>query len=188
MKKLAIFASGNGSNFQAIYESMKAGEIEAEISFVFTDKVNAGVIDRAKSVNIPVYQLAQKDFKSKEYFEQEILKLLNEYKVDFIILAGYMRLVGETLLSSYENRIINIHPSLLPAFAGKDAIGQAFRANVLVTGITVHYVDAGMDTGPIIAQQVVEVNPDETIESLEAKIHRVEHIFYPQVIKDLVSK
>lgn len=188
MKKLAIFASGNGSNFQSIYESIKSGEINAEIVFVFTDKAGANVINRAKSVDIPVYQLSQNEFKSKALFECEILKLLNDHEIDYVILAGYMRLIGETLLNAYENKIINIHPSLLPAFAGKDAIGQAFEAKVKVTGITVHYVDAGMDTGPIIAQQVVEINPGDTKEMVEANIHRVEHIFYPQVIRELVSK
>lgn len=188
MKRLAVFASGNGSNFQSIYEHIQRGEIEAEICFVFTDKAGAKVIERAKSVHIPSYQLTQNEFKSKALFESEILKILTDYKIDYIILAGYMRLVGEVLLTAYENRIINIHPSLLPAFAGKDAIGQAFDAGVKVTGITVHYVDAGMDTGPIIAQQVVEINPDDTRESIEERIHRVEHIFYPQVIKELVSK
>ena len=113
---------------------------------------------------------------------------LRDHQIDFIILAGYMRLIGDTLLNAYENKIVNIHPSLLPAFPGKDAIGQAYRAGVKVTGVTVHYVDAGMDTGPIIAQQAVEVAYGDTEDMIAEKIHKVEHVLYPKVIQELVSK
>lgn len=188
MKKIAIFASGNGSNFQAILDQVKLGAIDVEIGFVFCDKMKAGVIERAKSAGIPVYSFLQKSYETKAHFEQEILALLKEHQIDLVILAGYMRLIGETLLTAYENKIVNIHPSLLPAFPGKDAIGQAYQAGVKVTGVTVHFVDAGMDTGPIIAQQAVEIDPSDTEEIIAEKIHKVEHVLYPKVIQELVTK
>lgn len=188
MKKIAVFASGNGSNFQAILDQVMLGAVDAEIGFVFCDKLKAGVIERAKSANIPVFSFVQKDFENKVQFEEEILTHLRDHQIDFVILAGYMRLIGDTLLQAYENKIVNIHPSLLPAFPGKDAIGQAYRAGVKVTGVTVHYVDAGMDTGPIIAQQAVEVAYGDTEDMIAEKIHKVEHVLYPKVIQELVSK
>jgi len=188
MKKLAVFASGNGSNFQAILDKVKSGALEAEISVVVCDKPQAGVIARAETANIPVFCFIPKEYETKAQFEQEILAVLQKHQIDFVILAGYMRLIGETLLTAYESRIINIHPSLLPAFPGKDAIGQAYEAGVKVTGVTVHYVDAGMDTGPIIAQKAVEISKEDTAESIAEKIHAVEHVLYPKVIQELVIK
>ncbi|TXC85724.1 phosphoribosylglycinamide formyltransferase [Metabacillus litoralis] len=188
MKKLAVFASGNGSNFQAIFDSIKLGETDAEISLVVSDKPQAGVIERAKSVNVPAYCFIPKEYEAKADYEHAILSVLENNKIDFVILAGYMRLIGDTLLNAYENRIVNIHPSLLPAFPGKDAVGQAFQAGVKVTGVTVHFVDAGMDTGPIIAQKAIEIEAEDTIEAIAKKIHKVEHMLYPKVIKELVSK
>lgn len=186
LKKIAVFASGNGSNFQAILEGIHNQELHAEICFVFSDQLHAGVLQRAKNENIPTFHFREKDFISKAEYEKEILKILVKFNVEWIILAGYMRLIGETLLTSYEKKIINIHPSLLPAFPGIDAVGQALHANVKVTGVTVHYVDAGMDTGPIIAQKAINITPTETIESLSAKVHRVEHLLYPSVIQKLI--
>lgn len=188
MKKLAVFASGNGSNFQAILDEVKSGALEAEISVVICDKPKAGVIARAEAAGIPVYCFVPKEYETKAQFEQEVLTVLQQNQIDYVILAGYMRLIGETLLSAYESKIINIHPSLLPAFPGKDAIGQAYEAGVKVTGVTVHYVDAGMDTGPIIAQKAVEISNDDTADSIAAKIHEIEHILYPKVIQELVTK
>ena len=132
--------------------------------------------------------LQQKTYDSKEAYEKEILQQLNKHDVEFIILAGYMRLIGHTLLSAFEGKIVNIHPSLLPAFPGKDAIGQALAARVAKSGVTVHYVDEGMDTGPIIEQQEVVLDEQETLESLQEKIHAVEHILYPAVLQRLFQK
>jgi phosphoribosylglycinamide formyltransferase-1 len=188
MKKIAIFASGNGSNFQAIYNQIQLGALEVEIGLVVCDKPQAGVVERAKSADIPVFCFVPKEYETKAHFEGEILAALNEYQIDFVILAGYMRLIGSTLLAAYSNRIVNIHPSLLPAFPGKDAIEQAFQAGVKVTGVTVHFVDAGMDTGPIIAQQAIEIENGDTALTIAEKIHKVEHALYPKVIQELVSK
>ncbi|HHW38662.1 MAG TPA: phosphoribosylglycinamide formyltransferase [Bacillales bacterium] len=187
MKKIAVFASGSGSNFQALVDAAQANQLSYEIALLVCDKPGAYAIERADKVDVPSLVVSPKDFASKVDYEKEILQKLNDSGVELIVLAGYMRLIGETLLSAYEGRIVNIHPSLLPSFPGKDAIGQAFQAKVKVTGVTVHYVDEGMDTGPIIAQEAVRMDEDETRESLEAKIHQVEHLLYPNVIQKLCS-
>lgn len=188
MKRLAIFASGSGTNFQAIVDGVKTGKITAEVALMVCDKKGAFVIERAVKEQIPTFVFQAKDYESKADYEKEILHLLKEKEIDFIVLAGYMRLMGPTLLNEYEGRIVNIHPSLLPAFPGKDAIGQALRAGVKVSGVTVHYVDAGMDTGPIIAQKAIEIAEDDTVETVAGKIHQVEHELYPKVIQQLMEK
>jgi phosphoribosylglycinamide formyltransferase 1 len=188
MRNIAVFASGNGSNFQAILDQLQLGNIEARIGLVVCDKPQAGVIGRAESANIPVFSFVPKEYESKEHFERVILEALQKHQIDLVVLAGYMRLIGPTLLDAFPNKIVNIHPSLLPSFPGKDAIGQAYQAGVKITGVTVHFVDAGMDTGPIIAQQAVEIANEDTIDSITEKIHNVEHVLYPKVIQELVSK
>lgn len=186
MKSIAVFASGSGSNFQAIQEGIERGDIDATIKVVVTDKPGAYVTERAAAKNIPVLALSPKTYDSKEAYEQAILAELRKNEVEFLVLAGYMRLIGATLLEAYPNHIINIHPSLLPSFPGKDAIGQALAHGVKITGVTVHYVDAGMDTGRIIMQRAVDVvegNREET----EAAIHAIEHQLYPEVLKYLFN-
>lgn len=185
---IALFASGSGSNFQAIAEAVQQGEIPAHIALLVCDQPDAYVIKRAEQFNIPVFSFRAKDYASKAEFEQEIVERLREARVDFIFLAGYMRLIGDTLLNAYRGKIVNIHPSLLPAFPGKDAIGQAFNARVKIAGVTVHFVDEGMDTGPIIDQESVRMAGDETRESLQKKIQAVEHELYPRVIKKLLTE
>ena len=128
MKKIAVFASGNGSNFQSIADAIKAGNLEAEICLVVCDKEGAFVLERAKQENVETFCFSPKSYPNKEAFEAEILEKLREYEIEFIVLAGYMRLIGPTLLQAYSHRMVNIHPSILPAFPGKDAIGQAFQA------------------------------------------------------------
>jgi len=187
MKNIAVFASGSGSNFAAILEAIKDGKLEANVMLLVCDQPNAYAITRAEEAGIPTFVFRAKDYSSKEDYEQEISAHLKLNQVDLVVLAGYMRLIGSTLLTDFEGRIINIHPSMLPAFPGKDAIGQALASRVKVSGVTVHYVDAGMDTGPIIAQQAVTVEEDETKESLQKKIHEVEHILYPAVISQLLK-
>ncbi|KZR58247.1 phosphoribosylglycinamide formyltransferase [Pseudobacillus badius] len=184
---IALFASGSGSNFQAIAEAVQQGEIPAHIALLVCDQPDAYVIKRAEQLNIPVFSFRAKDYSSKAEFEQEIVGRLREAGVEFVFLAGYMRLIGETLLDAYRGKIVNIHPSLLPAFPGKDAIGQAFNARVKIAGVTVHFVDEGMDTGPIIDQESVRMAEDETRESLQKKIQEVEHQLYPRVIKKLLT-
>ncbi|WP_209124789.1 phosphoribosylglycinamide formyltransferase [Alkalihalobacillus sp. BA299] len=188
MKNIAVFASGSGSNFQAIIDEVERGELSARIALLVCDKQEAKAIERAKMHNIEVFGFDPKAYGSKEEFEQEIKEELQKRNVHFIVLAGYMRLIGPTLLRAYEGSIVNIHPSLLPSFPGKDAIGQALLAGVKVTGVTIHYVDEGMDTGQIIAQEAVSIDQYETKETLTKKIQQVEHYLYSKTLKDLLSK
>ncbi|WP_243290977.1 phosphoribosylglycinamide formyltransferase [Bacillus sp. FJAT-47783] len=188
MKRIAVFASGNGSNFQSIVDSIKDRKLEAEVSLLVCDKVGAKVVERAERENIPRFVFTPKEYESKAHFEQDIIEELRQNDIDFIFLAGYMRLIGPTLLKEYEGKIINIHPSLLPSFPGKNAIEQALEAGVKVTGVTIHYVDEGMDTGPIIAQKAVEIDAEDDAKSLAQKIHQIEHSFYPAVIHKLLNK
>lgn len=187
MKNIAIFASGSGTNFQAIVDATKSGIVPAKVALLVCDKPGAKVIERAEREHIPAFVFSPKDYASKAEFEQAILAELRKREIEFIALAGYMRLIGPTLLHAYEGKIVNIHPSLLPAFPGKDAIGQAYRAGVKITGVTIHYVDEGMDTGPIIAQRAVPIYEGESLAQLEARIHEVEHELYPAVLKTLLE-
>ncbi len=187
MKKIAVFASGSGSNFQALYEAAESGLLHAELSLLVCDRPGAYVEERARMAGVRVLSLCPKEFLNKTLYEKEILKQLEALDIEFIILAGYMRLIGQTLLERYEGRIVNIHPSLLPDFPGKDAIGQAYAAGVKVSGVTVHFVDAGMDTGEVIAQQKVPILPEDTRETLQAKIQQVEHQLYPAVVEQLLN-
>lgn len=180
-----MFASGSGTNFQAIADAARKGDLHAEIVLFVCDRPDAYSIQRAQNEQVPQFVFSAKDYAGKAEYEREILQRMMESGAEYIILAGYMRLIGPTLLKEFEGRIINIHPSLLPAFPGKDAIGQALSAKVKVSGVTVHYVDEGMDTGPIIAQAPVSIAADETLESLQKKIHEVEHKLYPQVLQSL---
>jgi phosphoribosylglycinamide formyltransferase 1 len=188
MKKLAVFASGSGSNFQAIADAIENGTLQAEIQLLVCDKPGALVIDRARKLNFPVFTFVPYSFESKADFEKEIVSELKRAGVEFIALAGYMRLVGPVLLDAFEGRIVNIHPSFLPAFPGKDAVGQALKAGVAETGVTIHYVDSGMDTGPVIEQVKIPVLPDDTRETLQKRIQEAEHRLYPDIINKIFHK
>ncbi|ELK43969.1 phosphoribosylglycinamide formyltransferase [Brevibacillus agri] len=183
VRKLAIFASGSGSNFEAIAQAVQAGRLPGvEVALLVCDKPQAKVLERAERLGIEAFVFQPKEYASKAAFEAEIVAELQKREISLVVLAGYMRLVGETLLSAYEGKIINLHPSLLPAFPGKDAIGQALAYGVKITGVTVHLVDAGLDTGPIIAQVPVAVHDNDTAETLAARIHEVEHGLLVEVI------
>lgn len=184
--KIAVFASGSGSNFQAIQEAIERGELHAKVELVVTDKPGAFVVTRAENFSIPVLALNPKEFASKADYETALINALQECNVEWIVLAGYMRLISEVLLSAFPQRIVNIHPSLLPAFPGKDAIGQAMEHGVKITGVTVHFVDEGMDTGPIIAQAAVAVI-DGDREATEVAIHKQEHVLYTKALQQLLK-
>jgi phosphoribosylglycinamide formyltransferase 1 len=188
MKRIAVFASGSGSNFQAIADAVENETLKAEIQLLVCDKPGAKVIERARKFNIPIFTFVPNTFASKAHFEKEIVNELEAHSVEFIVLAGYMRLIGNVLLDAFEGRIVNIHPSFLPAFPGKDAVGQALEANVAETGVTVHYVDSGMDTGPIIEQVKIPVLPGDTRETLQQRIQKAEHQLYPAIINKLLQK
>lgn len=183
--RAAVFASGTGSNYEAIMETKN---LPCDIVLLVCDQPEARVIEKAKRYDTPIFVFDPKTYKNKEAYEQDIAKQLKNARIDWIFLAGYMRIIGPILLKQYEGKIINIHPSLLPKFPGKDAIGQAMEADVDVTGVTVHYVDEGIDTGPIIAQERVNVLQDDTKETLQQKIQAVEHDLYPRVIKKLLGQ
>ncbi|TYS67894.1 phosphoribosylglycinamide formyltransferase [Sutcliffiella horikoshii] len=185
--RIAIFASGSGSNFQAISDACRNGLLDATPALLVCDKPGAYVVERATAADIPYFAFAPKSYKTKQEFEEHILLELKRYEIDFIVLAGYMRLIGPTLLNAYKGKIVNIHPSILPAFPGLDAVGQALEYGVKLTGVTIHFVDEGMDTGPIIAQQAIEIGQDDTRETVEKKIHEVEHSFYPKTLQQLFS-
>lgn len=188
MKRIAVFASGSGSNFQAIADAVENGTLKAKIQLLVCDKPGARVIERARKLNIPIFTFVANTFASKAHFEEEIVRELQAHSVEFIVLAGYMRLIGDVLLNAFEGRIVNIHPSFLPSFPGKDAVGQALEANVTETGVTVHYVDSGMDTGPIIEQVKIPVLPGDTRETLQQRIQKAEHQLYPAIINKLLQK
>lgn len=188
MKNIAIFASGTGSNFIAIHNAILNKELNCNLEVVVSDRPSSKAIETAKKRKIHTFTFNPKSFSSKEEFEESILKYLTIHNIDLIVLAGYMRLIGPTLLKAYDKRILNIHPSLLPLYKGKDALGQALADNAKKTGVTVHYVDSGMDTGSIIEQVSIEIYQNEERESLEKRIHEVEHQLYKKVIKKVIEE
>lgn len=187
MKKLAIFVSGSGTNMENIIRLIQKGEIEAEASVVICDKPGAAAIDKAKKLGVEVALIDRKKFSTKEEFEIEIMKVVNQKNIDYLVLAGFMRLLSVHFVTQYRGRIINIHPSLLPEFPGAHAIRDAFEAKSKMTGVTIHFVDEGVDSGPVILQQKVPVEAKDTLETLEAKIHEVEYKLYPEAIRRVLS-
>ena len=186
MKRLAVFASGSGSNFEAIVRACEEQRIPARVTMLVTDHPEAYVVKRALKHGIAVFAFRPKEFESKAHYEQAIIHALGE-QVDLICLAGYMRIVGQTLLSQYTGRIINIHPALLPSFAGAHGIRDAFDYGVKVFGVTIHYVDETLDGGKIIRQRGFEYYGND-IEELESKIHQVEHQLYVETINELLTE
>lgn len=187
-KQIAIFASGNGSNAQAIIDACKQGIIKATVAVIITDNTNAFVIKRAEKENIPFKIFKPKTFVDKAAFETEILKTLLAYNIKFIALAGYMRLVGTVLLQAFPKKMVNIHPSLLPKYKGLNAVQQALDNKDTELGVTIHYVDEGMDTGEIIAQEKITIeNLDEPLESIMAKVHNIEHELYVATLAKILN-
>ncbi len=188
MKKLAIFASGSGSNFEAIINACENKEIDAKVEILITDKPSAYVITRANNHNCPVFAFNPRDYKAKADYEEILNKVLEDNKIDLIVLAGYMRIISNVMLDKYEGRIINIHPSLLPAFKGAHAILDAYNYGVKVYGVTTHFIDKTMDGGKIILQDCFIANDDDTLESIETKIHAIEHILYIKTINKVLGE
>ena len=181
-KRMAIFASGRGSNAEALHDAIQQGVINAEIVVLLTDIIDAPVLEKAAAWKVPVILAPRKHFASKDEFEDFILEQLAPYQVDFIALAGFMRLLSGRFISHYEGRILNIHPAPLPSVTGLHAQRQAVEAGVKVAGCTVHFVEADMDSGPIIAQSVVPVLEDDTEDTLAARILTVEHPTYVKAV------
>lgn len=187
-KQIAIFASGNGSNAQAIIDACKQGTINASVAVIITDNANSFVIKRAEKENIYYQVFKPKTFVDKVAFETEILKTLTEHNIEFIVFAGYMRLVGTVLLQAFPKKMVNIHPSLLPKYKGLNAVQQALDNNDNELGVTIHYVDEGMDTGEIVAQEKITIeNLDEPLESIMAKVHNIEHELYVTTLAKILN-
>ncbi len=182
-----MLGSGKGSNFVAIAEAIAAGKIPAEISIVISDVESAGILNHARERQLPARFIAPGKFRTKldEEAEREFVKVLTEAKVDLIVLAGFMRVLKGDFLRAFEGRIVNIHPSLLPSFPGLESWRQALDYGVKLAGCTVHFVDAGVDSGAIIGQQSVPVLADDTADTLHARIHAAEHELYPQCVAAL---
>ena len=185
--RIAVFASGYGSNFEAIAKACQSGELEAEVVLMVCDKPTARVNTLADELGVERMTFSAKDYASKAEYEAEIVERCKALGVELICLAGYMRLVGETLMGAYEGRMINIHPSLLPSFAGKDAVERAMEWGVKVYGATIHYVDSTLDGGKIIAQRAIPYEGD-SIDELMAMIHPLEHQLYIDTIKKLIKQ
>ena len=185
--RIAVFASGYGSNFEAIAKACQSGELEAEVVLMVCDKPTARVNTLADELGVERLTFSAKDYASKAEYEAKIVERCKALGVELICLAGYMRLVGETLMGAYEGRMINIHPSLLPSFAGKDAVERAMEWGVKVYGATIHYVDSTLDGGKIIAQRAIPYEGD-SIDELMAMIHPLEHQLYIDTIKKLIKQ
>ncbi|KRM02379.1 phosphoribosylglycinamide formyltransferase [Limosilactobacillus gastricus] len=185
--RVAIFASGNGTNFEVLAKQFQDQTIPGDLVLMFCDHPDAKVVERAHRFKVPVETFTVKECGGKQAYEERILKVLQDYQIDFIALAGYMRVVGPTILDHYDHRIVNLHPAWLPEYPGLHSIERAFAGHRDQTGVTVHYIDAGLDSGPIIAQRHVPILADDTLDSLESRVHEVEHQLYPQVLKAVLT-
>lgn len=183
MLNIGVLASGRGSNFQSIIDEIEAGKLNASIKLLIVDNPNAYAIERAKKHSIEYLYINLKDFKSKDGFFLKITDELKNRHVELVILAGFMRIVKKPLIDAFPNRIMNIHPALLPSFPGLHSQKQAVDYGVKISGCTVHFVDEGMDTGPIIIQAAVPVSSDDTEETLAARILKLEHKIFPEAIR-----
>ena len=184
---IGVLGSGKGSNFAAIAEAIESGELRARIGVVISDVPEAGILRLAEKHGVPALHLPPGRFKTKlePEREEELAQALRSHGVEMVVLAGYMRLLKEPMVAAFPRRIINIHPSLLPKFPGLEAWRQALETGETETGCTVHYVDLGMDTGPIIAQERVPILPGDTPETLHARIQIAEHTLYPAAVAAL---
>ena len=183
MINIGVLASGRGTNLQAIIEAVEEGIIEGEISIVVSDNPDAFALKRAEQHNIETRYIDFKSFKNGEDYDKRVVECLKEKEVELVVLAGYMRIISPYFIRAYKNKIMNIHPALLPSFPGLHAQKQAVKHGVKVSGCTVHFVDEGVDSGPIILQKAVEVSDDDTEESLAEKILKEEHQVYPRAIQ-----
>ncbi len=185
--KLSILVSGKGGNFVAIARAIDAGTCDAHIARVISDRASAGALELAHERGTPTSIVSPRDQADRAAWDQALTQCVAQDAPDLIVLAGFMRLVGPMLLGRFEHRVINVHPALLPAFPGMTAPGDALAAGARISGCTVHLVDAGIDTGPIIAQAAVPVLEDDTAETLHARIARAEHVLYPRVIDGIAK-
>ena len=181
--RIAVLVSGSGTNLQAILDAVRVGTLEAEVAVVVSNKAGAPAIDRAQAAGVTTLVIEHRAYASREAYDLAMVEALRAHGVDVVVLAGFMRIVTPVLLEAFPNRVVNIHPSLLPAFPGMNAQRQAFKAGVAVTGCTVHLVDGGMDTGPIVAQAAVVVRAEDDEASLHARILVEEHRLLPRALQ-----
>ncbi len=186
--RLGVLASGGGTNMQAILDRCRSGELPARVSVVVGNNSRSGALERARRANIPVFHLSGRTHPEAEQLDRGIMNVLRSHGVDLVLLAGYMKKIGPLLLETYCSRILNVHPGLLPAFGGTGMYGLRVHQAVIesgarVSGVTVHLVDGEYDQGPIVAQEVVRVDPEDTPESLSEKVLEIEHRLYPAVVR-----
>jgi phosphoribosylglycinamide formyltransferase-1 len=183
MLRIAVLISGNGTNLQAMIDAIDDGRLHARIVEVISSRPDAYGLKRAAKAHIPTCSLNRDVYADAEVADEVLATELRRSGADYVAMAGYMRMLGPGVLGTFPDRIINLHPALLPSFKGAHAIADAFAAGVKVTGVTVHFANAEYDKGPIIAQRAVPVREDDTVDSLETRIHAVEHILYPEVLE-----
>jgi phosphoribosylglycinamide formyltransferase-1 len=185
--KFAVLISGNGTNLQAIIDAVRAGSIAADLAFVVSDREDAFGLQRAEHAGIKAMVFNPKNYTNRQSVDRDIAAFLKKEEIDFIVLAGYMRILTPFFIKQFPRKILNIHPALLPSFKGAQGIKDAFTYGVKVSGVTVHFVDEKMDHGPIIMQEAVTVEEGDILETLEEKIHAVEHRIYPKAIQLFVE-
>jgi phosphoribosylglycinamide formyltransferase-1 len=181
--RLGVLASGRGSNLQAIIDAIAAGRCPAQVAVVISDRAEASALDRARRAGVKAVHVDPRGHRNRADYDAAVAGVLAEHQVDLVCLAGYMRLLSPGFVAAHRGRILNVHPALLPAFPGLDAQRQALAHGVKVTGATVHFVDEGVDTGPIVLQAAVRVHEDDTEETLSARILEAEHRLYPEAIR-----
>jgi phosphoribosylglycinamide formyltransferase-1 len=192
LKNLAVFASGRGSNFINIHKNITRGKISAKISCLVTDNFKAGALDYAKLNSIPVYSLPPKDYQSQDHFGQELLKILADHNISWIILAGYLKMIPENVVRGFSNKILNIHPALLPSFGGKGMYGMhvhraVFESGAKISGVTVHLVNEVYDSGPIVMQKPVNIEHCQSPEEIAQTVLKIEHKLYSEAIGKILS-
>lgn len=184
---LGVLVSGNGTNLQAILDATLDGSLAARVCCVISNRTDAMALERASRASLPALAIRHQNFPTREAFDRALIAALREHGADWVVLAGFMRVLTPELLRAFPGRVVNVHPSLLPAFPGVNAQRQAFEHGVKVTGCTVHFVDEGVDSGPIIAQRAVEVLPDDDLAALTERIHAAEHELLVGVLRDIAN-
>ena len=184
---LGVLVSGNGTNLQAILDAVARGALDARVRCVISNKSDAQALERARSAGVPALSISHKVHPTREAFDEAVLAALREHAVEWVVLAGFMRVLTPGFLRAWGGRVVNVHPALLPSFPGVNAVKQALDHGVKVTGCTVHFVDDGVDSGPIIAQRAVAVHEGDDEVSLGARIHRAEHELFVSVLSDIAA-
>lgn len=182
MKRIAVLASGRGSNLAAILKAVKKGEIAGEVALMISDRSDAPALEIARDNGVKALHIDPKGFNSRESYDQFLISTIKDDQIDLVVLAGFMRLLSPLFVQAFPLQVLNIHPSLLPAFPGTDGIEQAFNYGVKVTGCTVHFVDEGLDSGPVVLQEAVPVIQRESVKTLQQRIQALEHRLYPIAI------